>query len=765
MAQTRKAAGEQRKAPFNKVHVYCNTCQGNLGTFKNEWIKLTSAYSRPRERGTSKGTRIGDTTRVVPDGVVHKMAAGCEMAELFCVGCDTVVGQHCKDAPERKRDAMKGQNFYKFSKAHIKDAKTKAVVEPAFLNDEAPPTPKPRVRAVTSTSTSSPAPRRVISAPVANTSPVKDSTTSSDQHDGGNSSPPIAATDDEQGGLLNRLLELERLVRSGSMATPAVQARPEPTPVPQPLHAYAQPPPVLPQHDQVIEDQRRQIDSMSAQLTTLRGTIDDLRGVIQDLRAERSRQQSLSLQESAMMNKFDEMVKSVRNGQLPDTEAETLRTENQKLKDRLSTIAGAMNISSEEGNQIEQSTNLGKRKREEENQSRAGFRPNDNYRPNEVNHVYNGNDYYHPLTPESMQEMAARGQTPAARPGPPNQPYPPSNLHYVPPHLRYQHSGPDMRQYGPPHPANSGYPPPNPPPPHPYPPGMDSHYRPNMPPPRPDSRMMAHPPLQPPAPNGPGDRPGSSGQPVEFSDDEIAATNASHVPLSVPRARPPPQASVPPYGPLPPNGAPYANVPPNGMYDAPQPPHASFQTPTTSTRNKPVARSMTCHSLRQPATGYGLDNALHFTPDLVKQRVPRRNRGKKSSLGNEDTSAKIEAESVVGIGDGVENTSRAGTVRPTGQPSDGDDDIPIDPVLMQARNGEAGGSQGSKRGAGRNEIVVNDSEDDDAPGDGLYKPGRPTGSVRKGARRQPRKSVVVSRDELANDDDGDEDDIVDVNGA
>lgn len=203
------------------------------------------------------------------------------------------------------------------------------------------------------------------------------------------------------------------------------------------------------------------------------------------------------------------------------------------------------------------------------------------------------------------------------------------------------------------------------------------------------------------------------------------------------------------------NGASAYPPMPHGTYEArpPQPaiPAPILQTPGAA-RTKHVARSLTCHSLRQPATGYGLDNALHFTADVVKQRLPpKRGRGKKASVGGvgPEASTKIETESVVGVGEEIE---RPGTVRPVGRPQDDEVEIPIDPALTDA---QVSGSQGSKRGQPRVEVVVADSEDEEyASGDGTYKPGKSIeSSARKGARRMPRRSVVVSREELQNEDD------------
>ena len=746
MAQTRKASGEQRKAFAGKVHVFCNACDSEIAVCKNEWHQLTGSYVQPKERVKLDGAKIGSETVSIPSGAGHEFA-GCGVAALLCANCDVVIGRYCRNAPERRREALVDQYFYKLSKTYLKvRATAKQKVEHVILNEYTARTPKPHSKVPVPASSSSPMPRRV-SELAAKSSPLNNSAhDSEEQEDVERHSPPPITTRDDQGGLMNRLLELERIVRAGSIVTPMVQAKIESTPaaeVPQLAQGgYASE--TRAHNDQLYEDQKRQIESMSAQLNNLRGTIDDLRGVIQDLRAEKSRQESLSLRESAVMNHFDEMIRSVKNGQTSNSEADSLRAENLRLKDRLSTIAGAMGVPADEPathgqpppfNEHEPGNSLGKRKREEGTQSRAGYRPNDSFRHPDYHTVPHGSDYRHPLTPESTQDIpSARGPTPVQRSMLPDQTFLQPNMPYVPPHMRHQYSEPNLRQYGPagynsafqqPYPPQQGFIP-----------GHESQYQVQMIP-RTDSRAsMRPPPGQGDAyregQQGHRDYRGSADHPVEFSDDEIATANASDAPLSVPKPRAPPPH---PMGIQPVNNAAYSL--PRGMSEAWPP----YEDQTPAARAKHVPRSLTCTSLRQPATGYGLNHALHFTPDLVKQRIPKRSDGTGRKTAKEKKFIAMTGSEKVHRS----HVERAGTTVPSGQP----DQIPIDPNLedvddLQDPDPEEDSSQQSKR----NQARVNEAEDEER--DGLYKPGRT--SVRKTPRRPAtRKAVVARRDELALD--------------
>jgi hypothetical protein len=88
MAQGKPRASERKQASksVTKINLYCKECDSQVGIFTNEWVHLTPSYGGPKEKGKTFGTRIGQSTKKVPDGAAHKMAAGCEMAEIFCEG-------------------------------------------------------------------------------------------------------------------------------------------------------------------------------------------------------------------------------------------------------------------------------------------------------------------------------------------------------------------------------------------------------------------------------------------------------------------------------------------------------------------------------------------------------------------------------------------------------------------------------------------------------------------------------------------------------
>lgn len=685
---------QSKKVHSNKVNAYCNACQSQIGVFTNEWVRLTSAYARPKDKGASFDTRTGDTTRVVPDGVAHKMAAGCEMAELFCESCSTIVGQYCKSAPKGKREHMLDYSFYKFSKISLRDAKSGDARDALFAegSEAAPPTPKRK----SSVAVSSPLPRpRTIPAP--RSSPQVRSGGSIEN--GSGLSPSKDKEGEDQSSLITRLLELERLVRAGASTTAnapnGLDTLPAPPPQPLAQHAYNQP---AAHNEHIIEDQRKQIASITAQVDNLQGTIDELRGVIQDLKAEKVRQQSVSLQENAVLNKFDEMIRSVRDGNGPSTlsEADSLRAENQQLKDRLSTIAGAMGTSPTEAigsspPQPGSASSLGKRKR---NKGRAKV----DSQPQQ-----NGNDPFHPPTPESLHE-ATSGQrpTPALPPAQPMYQHQATPMPYGLPNLRHHYSDPNMGYYSQPPPAPMYYQQPT---------GLPQYTgygnRQYAPPPvtRPDSRLAA--------PRASTARP-SSGEGVDFSDDEIVTANASDAPLSVPRPRP-----IPPPSMQQPLRIGDLLATPNYAWSNP-----NFQPPVKHNfpewRPTPYSRSMTCKTLRQPAMGQGMHYALNYTPAEVKKRIV-----KKKTDSDGDRSTKEESVAV----------STRDIPRPATAQANRSQMPPIDPAMRREQSAEADAGPRPAKRSSQDTITDYDYEESDEDNeDGPYKPGR--GSAKRNKDRR-----------------------------
>ncbi|ETN37004.1 uncharacterized protein HMPREF1541_07992 [Cyphellophora europaea CBS 101466] len=731
MAKANARSGDRSHKLLAKVNLYCKECNAQIGIFSNEWVHLTPSYASPKERGQKFGTRVGDSTKKVPDGVAHRLAAGCEMAEVFCEGCNTHIGQHCKRAPESKKAQMVGQDFYKLSKTYLKGANTAKRTEPVFVDDvdAGPSTPIAKRKKDSSAQGSSSVARPKTSPP--ETGPVNN-----DEEERANNKV-------EHQAVLDRMAELERLVRSGGFAACVAPPRQE----------YGQPPPQQygppyvglgfphSQHAQIIEDQKRQIASITAQVNGLQGTIEDLRDIISDLRAEKARQQSGSLQETAIMNRFEEMMKSVRDGQAVAEETDFLRVENRKLKERLSTIAGAMGLPPDGSSEDEDGSanSLGKRKRTEEHPARPFFRNQESLAPAEGYGPLHGNDQFHPPTPESLQELAnAREPTPALRQSVNGHGYfRHQSTSYGPAPLRHQYSDPGLGQYPP---AASLYGPPQP---------RESHYaNPNehfarqnasqIPPPilaRPESRkdpQVAGSASR--SRNYPADSGPVMGDSVEFSDDEIATPAPGDAPLSVPRKRPQPPI-FPGVGPTPNHRGnrmghalidPSNSGAPHGPFEG-QPPQ---QTPVQPApyRPPPFPRPGACTSLRQPALAPGINNALNFTPGEIARRVRKDKNLPEFSVAGKEESTPGPTTS----GTRTQMTSH----------------IPIDPALETTADGlpltEVTNQQNDRGRRGQSE-----------EGGGEYQPEKYPANQRTGTgpttRRRQRKSDMERRDDLARD--------------
>jgi RNase P subunit RPR2 len=93
------------QVPSTTVNLHCNQCNNHLGSFENEWIRLTTSYVRCAQPGTHLGTEVGNKTQVVPNGVAQQAAEGCTMADVFCKNCSTTVAQYCKatSTPEQSK--------------------------------------------------------------------------------------------------------------------------------------------------------------------------------------------------------------------------------------------------------------------------------------------------------------------------------------------------------------------------------------------------------------------------------------------------------------------------------------------------------------------------------------------------------------------------------------------------------------------------------------------------------------------------------------
>ena len=123
-------------APPPNSNLYCAECDSQIGIFENEWTHLTSSYARAQEKGTHFGTEVGVRTQIVPAGSVQHVAEGCEMSEVFCTKCSTVVAQYCRNAPDASKQHLVGQHFYKISRVYLKDSQTSTKVELMFADGE-----------------------------------------------------------------------------------------------------------------------------------------------------------------------------------------------------------------------------------------------------------------------------------------------------------------------------------------------------------------------------------------------------------------------------------------------------------------------------------------------------------------------------------------------------------------------------------------------------------------------------------------------------
>lgn len=642
MAQgkTRNSDRSQQVRSAPKVNLYCKDCNSQLGIFNNEWIHLTPSYAAPKEKGKNFGTRIGDSTKKVPDGGVHKMAAGCEMAEIFCESCNMHIGQHCEEAPESKRSQMVGKHFYKLTKTYLKDAKTAKTTDPRFVDGEefVPSTP---VRRKMTTKVVTPEARRKSTPTSTSETTAQDSQRSAPVR----TSPRNSNTED-QNELAKRLADLERLMRGG-LPAPTASARPETfAPAPQAYGYTSQGPGAsTSQQEQVIEDQRKQIASMTAQVDSLRGTIEDLREIIKDLRADKARRETVTLQESTVLSRFDEMLRSVRDGQSKAAEADRLRADNDRLKERVSTMAGAIGVSSDASEEeIRAKSNLGKRKRDEEHTGRSSFRSFDAGGQNGGYAAGNASEQFHLPSPESLQEpVNGRGVTPAIPPPPQSNPY--SYQHgpaYGPRPLRHQHSEPGMSRYATPGASYSSTNPPE----HMFSNPIDRVARQEgLQMTRSESRAGRRS-----AFNNANKRitnrysdGDALGESVDFSDDEIATPAPGDAPLSVPRKRP-----VPPiFGSSDDRrGSRMGSVFPGPSFPDTWQGHGVLHPPAQPRPHKPppVPKPGRCTSLRQPNLMPGINNALVFTPDEVAKRMENEKPRGRGRAGKETASSRADAE-------------------------------------------------------------------------------------------------------------------------
>lgn len=118
------------------ANLYCATCETIIGTFKNEWRHVTTSYALPTLPGEHHEPVIEERTRIVPDGVSSKAAAGCEMANVLCSSCSTTVGQYCVKVDRRDQKYLLKSYLYKLTKVYLMEHATTKKKGFYFIDEE-----------------------------------------------------------------------------------------------------------------------------------------------------------------------------------------------------------------------------------------------------------------------------------------------------------------------------------------------------------------------------------------------------------------------------------------------------------------------------------------------------------------------------------------------------------------------------------------------------------------------------------------------------
>jgi hypothetical protein len=80
------------------VDIFCTPCGSHIGTYENEWIRLTSSYAIAKANGTKFGINVAEEHRTV-NGKEATALHGCELSEASCSKCLKVIGYFCRNAP------------------------------------------------------------------------------------------------------------------------------------------------------------------------------------------------------------------------------------------------------------------------------------------------------------------------------------------------------------------------------------------------------------------------------------------------------------------------------------------------------------------------------------------------------------------------------------------------------------------------------------------------------------------------------------------
>lgn len=238
------------------------------------------------------------------------------MSEVFCTDCSAMIGQYCRNAPSREKEAFvlvaslpfceqrshisRGQYMFRMSRLYLKDAQTSATIEPVYGYAGEMPLPPPHFRSNKSPYLSSSSSTRPSQTPAVGNRPARDSLGSARLQARKSVAPRrsptlFAPNDDDQDDLLVRLAKLERQVSSQRVVL--------------------------------------------SELTILKNTISRQGKLIEQLRAEMDNKRQSVLGLTSPLPMQDTSGPSAAGN-----EVEQLREENRRLKARLSTIASAMGV-------------------------------------------------------------------------------------------------------------------------------------------------------------------------------------------------------------------------------------------------------------------------------------------------------------------------------------------------------------------------------------------------------------------------------------
>ncbi len=87
--------------PYKTVNLYCNTCDSQIGIYENEWIRPTTSYVIPKEKGTNFAINVAEKSQTA-DGKNIGALSGCALSEASCANCSKGLGQYCRTAPGKE---------------------------------------------------------------------------------------------------------------------------------------------------------------------------------------------------------------------------------------------------------------------------------------------------------------------------------------------------------------------------------------------------------------------------------------------------------------------------------------------------------------------------------------------------------------------------------------------------------------------------------------------------------------------------------------